>query len=137
MKSGDMHDTYEQGCNPMFDKSLLMSSSNEPYMAFAEEGAVIYSQPMSMPMQAPIYIPLQNPPKNYLTLSIFATICCCWCAGVFAVVRAVESRSAATYGDRISAELKSSEAKKYSIISIVLGIILMAVYIVLRVYFVP
>lgn len=79
--------------------------------------------------------PLGNPPRDHLIYSIFVTVCCCWMIGIFAIIRAAECRSAASAGDRKTAELKSRQAKKLAnaslglgIVSVVCSIVLFAVY---------
>jgi len=88
-------------------------------------------QPMGYGMstnvpQAFIYVqatPLTNPPNDYMAYSMFATICCCWVVGLFAIMRSSECRVAIQAGNRPEAELKSSQARKYSHIAVGLGIV--------------
>jgi len=69
--------------------------------------------------------PLADPPNDYLGYSIFVTICCCWMVGIFAIVRSCESRTASRIGNRPEAELRSRQAKNYSHIALVLGLVTM------------
>ena len=80
-------------------------------------------------------VPLQDPPDDYMSYSIFVTLCCCWLIGIFAIIRSSECRAAIAVGDRVTAEKKSSEARSKANLSLIFGIvsgILTAIYIVMR-----
>jgi uncharacterized membrane protein len=66
---------------------------------------------------------LANPPNDYMSYSLFVTICCCWIVGLFAIARSTECRTAIRLGNRPEAELKSHQARKYSHIALGLGIL--------------
>lgn len=38
--------------------------------------------------------PISNPPNDYLPLSVFTTLCCCFWIGVFAIVKSLAVRTA-------------------------------------------
>ena len=69
---------------------------------------------------------LENPPKDYLIETIFATICCCWCIGVLAIMNSVLCREAISAGDRPYAELASKRARKYMRCTIWVGVVIIA-----------
>ena len=66
--------------------------------------------------------PLQNPPDDYMCYSIFVTLCCCWLIGIFAILRSSECRAAIAAGDRVTAEVRSSEARSRAHLALGLGI---------------
>jgi len=66
--------------------------------------------------------PLQNPPDDYMCYSIFVTICCCWLVGIFAILRSSECRAAIAAGDRMTAEVRSREARGRAHLALGLGI---------------
>jgi len=66
--------------------------------------------------------PLQNPPEDYLCYSIFVTLCCCWLIGIFAIIRSTECRAAIAAGDRVTAEIRSREARSRAHLALAMGI---------------
>jgi uncharacterized membrane protein YidH (DUF202 family) len=73
--------------------------------------------------------PLQDPPDDYMCYSIFVTLCCCWLFGIFAIVSSSECRSAIAARDRVTAEIKSREARSRANIALVIGIVLTVVFV--------
>lgn len=61
----------------------------------------------------------EPPPPDYMNRAIFVTICCFWPTGVFAIMKASESRSAIARGDMESARSSSSTARQLSNISVI------------------
>lgn len=57
-------------------------------------------------------------PSNYLALAIFTTVCCCLPTGIFAILRAMKVND---YYMMKQYDAASNDAKKWSIIGIVLG----------------
>jgi len=66
--------------------------------------------------------PLQDPPEDYMCYSIFVTLCCCWLIGILAILRSSECRAAIAAGDRVTAEVRSREARTRAHLALVLGI---------------
>lgn len=66
----------------------------------------------------------QVQPNDYLTLSIFATICCCLPIGVVALIKASEVRSKFNDGDFAGANESSKSAKKWGIWGVIAGILM-------------
>jgi hypothetical protein len=91
---------------------------------------VVYQQPTVVYVQPP---PLENPPDDFLCQSIFATICCCWCIGIVAILKSVDCRSAIATGNRQRAEESSREAKKYTYITVGVGAALIVAYVIMQV----
>jgi hypothetical protein len=98
-----------------------------------------HQQPIIIYQQQPqnvVYVPAQkldNPPKDYLCLNIFATLCCCWIIGIFAILKSVQCRSAISAGDRATAEQKSKQARKYWCCTVWIGVSTFIIIVVLNV----
>ncbi|XP_071851760.1 proline-rich transmembrane protein 1-like [Apostichopus japonicus] len=64
----------------------------------------------------------QLQPNDYLTLAIFATLCCCLPLGIVALIKAGEVRSKFSDGDMAGASESSKAAKKWGIWGVIAGI---------------
>lgn len=64
-----------------------------------------------------------TPPPNYLVQSILVTLCCCLPFGIAAIVNAASVNSAWASGDYAAARRASDQAKKWSTIGAVIGIV--------------
>ena len=60
-------------------------------------------------------------PSNYLALAIFTTVCCCLPTGIYAILRAMKLNDYYMMKQYDAAVTASNDAKKWSIIGIVLG----------------
>ncbi len=67
-------------------------------------------------------------PENNLVWAILATILCCWPIGIYAIVRAAKVGSLYNAGDYDGAVEASKDAKTWSIISAVAGLIVIVIY---------
>ena len=65
--------------------------------------------------------PLDNPPKDYLALNIFALFCC-FPLGIVGIIMATKCRQAAYDGDEREAYRKSISARDLGTAAVVLGI---------------
>ena len=65
----------------------------------------------------------QNPPKSWLVESILATIFCCLPFGIAGIVNAAKVESKFARGDLEGAERASANAKKWTLISAALGVL--------------
>ncbi|BFZ04068.1 hypothetical protein BsWGS_07107 [Bradybaena similaris] len=129
----------------MDSKQDLQTQSNADYSA-------TYSD--TPPQQPPPYY--QSPPVNYgatnvvvgqpmpstfitvtvddhMSLAVFACLCCFWPVGLIAILKANESREALARGDVQAATLKSREARKFALVSIGAGVIMLITVIVIAV----
>jgi hypothetical protein len=61
--------------------------------------------------------------KNWLVESILALVCCCWPVAIVAIINAVQVNSKLAAGDYQGAVEASNNAKKWVIISVVLGVV--------------
>ena len=72
----------------------------------------------------------QTPPENYLIWAILATIFCCWPFGIPAIINASKVDSAFNRGDYAEAKEYSRNAKKWTIVSAVVGCTVVLLYII-------
>ncbi|MBW8487538.1 CD225/dispanin family protein [Actinomadura parmotrematis] len=77
--------------------------------------------------------PAQPPPSNHLVWAILTTIFCCLPAGVVAIIFAAQVNSKWATGDYAGAMSSANNAKIWSIVSAVGGLLIAAIYIVLLV----
>ncbi|KAJ6653434.1 hypothetical protein lerEdw1_009187 [Lerista edwardsae] len=75
----------------------------------------------------------RRPPHDYLPIAILTTICCFWPTGIFAIIKAVQVRTAISQGDIVTAEIASREARNCSFISLAVGIAAMVLCTILTV----
>ena len=71
--------------------------------------------------------PLTDPPNDYMSCALFATVCCCWIVGLSAIQRSRECREAAAMGDRELANRKSREARVRIGYAICLGVLCLVI----------
>lgn len=86
--------------------------------------------PPPNPYQAPnasVAAPFGKPANN-LVLAIFATLCCCVPSGIAAIVYAAQVDSKWSAGDYAGAQHSADESKKWSYISIGLGVVFSLIY---------
>ena len=69
-------------------------------------------------------------PNNNLALAIFTTVCCCLPAGIYAIIRAMKVNEFYMMKQYEEAILAANDAKKWSIIGIVVGAIGSVLYLV-------
>ncbi|CAG5114494.1 unnamed protein product [Candidula unifasciata] len=68
--------------------------------------------------------------QDNMGLAIFACLCCFWPLGIVAILRASESRDAMNRGDLNGARVSASDARKFSLISICIGVVLILIAII-------
>lgn len=73
----------------------------------------------------------QQPPKTWLVESILATLFCCLPLGIVGIVNASKVESRFYAGDVNAAQQASAEAKKWTMISFILGLVGIVLYIIL------
>ncbi|MFT3904607.1 MAG: CD225/dispanin family protein [Niabella sp.] len=74
--------------------------------------------------------PYQKPPENYMVWAILSTIFCCMPLGIVSIVKASQVNSRFTSGDYIGAESSSKEARKWAIITAIVGVVIYVLYII-------
>ncbi|MFZ1288099.1 MAG: CD225/dispanin family protein [Candidatus Phosphoribacter sp.] len=70
------------------------------------------------------------PPQNNLVLAILATVLCCLPLGIVAIIKASKVNGLWAVGDQAGAHAAAAEAKKWSIISAVSGLVVGAIYLI-------
>lgn len=68
------------------------------------------------------------PPSNYLIPAILSTIFCCLPVGIAAIVFAAQVNGKWNSGDQAGAQESAAKAKKFTIISVVVGLIVAVLY---------
>ncbi|PVD33586.1 hypothetical protein C0Q70_04843 [Pomacea canaliculata] len=63
-------------------------------------------------------------------LAIFTTLCCCWPIGLFAIMKASESRTALASGDFQRAQTLSQDSRRLSCFSIAGGCVSIVIVII-------
>lgn len=69
-------------------------------------------------------------PNNYMALAIFTTVCCCLPTGIYAIIRAMKVNDYYLMKQYDAATLASNDAKKWSIIGIVVNVAFVIFYFV-------
>ncbi|XP_076115040.1 proline-rich transmembrane protein 1-like isoform X1 [Mytilus galloprovincialis] len=78
----------------------------------------------------------EPPPPDYMTRAIMVTVCCFWPIGIFAIMKASESKSAYARGDLAGAKENSRSAKQLSNIGIAAGVVSVVILVIIMgVYF--
>ncbi len=67
-------------------------------------------------------------PDNNLVLAIFSTVCCCLPLGIVAIIKACSVNTLYAAGNYVGAVKAAEEAKKWSNIGIILGIVASLAY---------
>jgi ABC-type multidrug transport system permease subunit len=68
-----------------------------------------------------------KPPANYLALAIISTIFCCQVFGIISIIYAAQVNTKYLSGDYAGAESASKNAKTWGIVSIGIGVVIIAV----------
>ena len=76
---------------------------------------------------------IQRPPKNWLTESILATLFCCMPFGIAGIVNASKVESLYYSGNLQAANQASADAKKWTMISFWIGIVVLLLYIIVSI----
>lgn len=86
-------------------------------------------QPWETGLKCTIMEELNHPkPNNYLPLAIFSTLCCCLPLGIYAIIRSMKVNDCYMMKQYDAAEAASADAKKWSIIGIVVGLVFQIIY---------
>lgn len=71
------------------------------------------------------------PPKNYLVESILATLFCCLPFGIVGIIKAASVNSLWNQGNREKAYEAAQDAKKWSLVSLIVGVVLGVLQVIL------
>ena len=72
--------------------------------------------------------PVSPPPQNNLVFAILATVLCCLPGGIYAIIQANKVNTLWAQGDQAGAHAAAAQAKKWSIISAVAGVVVGVIY---------
>ena len=72
----------------------------------------------------------QRPPKSWLVESILATLFCCLPLGIVGIINATKVESRFFAGDVAGAEQASADAKRWTMISFWIGLVVIVLYVV-------
>ncbi|WP_353951269.1 CD225/dispanin family protein [Knoellia sp. S7-12] len=72
--------------------------------------------------------PAGPPPSNFLIPAILSTIFCCLPVGIAAIVFAAQVNGKWSSGDQAGAIESAAKAKKFTIISVVAGVVVLVLY---------
>ena len=72
--------------------------------------------------------PMSPPPQNNLVLAILATVLCCLPGGIYAILQANKVNTLWAQGDQAGAHKAAADAKKWSIVSAVAGVVVAVLY---------
>lgn len=87
------------------------------------------AQPVSTPSQPQPTTPNSKPcPDNYLVYAILTTLFCCLPFGIAGIVKAAQVSTKYQAGDYEGAVQASAEAKKWSQIALICGIVWFVIY---------
>ncbi|XP_022288665.2 uncharacterized protein LOC111100846 [Crassostrea virginica] len=75
------------------------------------------------------------PHQDWMVPAVLACLCCFWPTGICAIMSASKANSAATTGDVAETQRQSRSARNLVILTVVLGIIVIAISITLRVVY--
>lgn len=73
-------------------------------------------------------MPAATPPNNNLVLAIVSTVLCCLPLGIVAIVKAAEVNSKWATGDYAGAQKSADDAKRFSMIAIGIGAVVVVAY---------
>ena len=101
--------------------------NNPPY----GQGTAAYPEPNFNTYQTPASPPVYGygysgpAPDNYLVWSILSTLFCCWPVGIASIVFSSQVNTKWAQGDYAGAQESSAKAKKFAIISAIVGAIVL------------
>ncbi|PVD33584.1 hypothetical protein C0Q70_04841 [Pomacea canaliculata] len=91
--------------------------------SYNHNSAVVVTQPVTA-------VPVVNSVPDNMGLAIFTTICCCWPIGLFAIMKASQSRTALASGDTQRAQNLSQESRRLSLVAIAFGCVAIVIVII-------
>ncbi|QTH39664.1 CD225/dispanin family protein [Yimella sp. cx-51] len=75
--------------------------------------------------------PVGTPPNNNLVIAILSTVLCCLPLGIYAIIQATKVNGLWQQGDTAGAQKAADDAKKFSIIGAVVGLVISVIYMIL------
>lgn len=92
-----------------------------------------YGQPTTTTqvMQPGQTVIIQQGPPDHMVISILSCLCCCWCTGIVAIYYSMKVQEFTSQGNIPAAQEASSNAKKWAIISCVVGVVIAVIIIII------
>ncbi|XP_025084748.1 proline-rich transmembrane protein 1-like isoform X1 [Pomacea canaliculata] len=115
----------KQGNQPGYPQQRYAVQPQQGYSY--NHSTVIVTQPVAA-------VPVVHSVPDNMGLAIFTTLCCCWPIGLFAIMKASESRTALESGDIQRAQTLSQESRRLSLFSIIGGIVSIVIFIIAAVF---
>ena len=103
------------------EDALFCTECGKPMRIASENSGAPAFESVERPVQG-LEIP-RPVVRNYLVESIIVTMCCCWPLGIPAIVYAAQVNAKVGVGDTAGAQTASNNARRYCILSLVLGIL--------------
>jgi hypothetical protein len=72
-------------------------------------------------------------PATYLWQSIVVTLLCCWAFGIPAIVNAAKVQKFWSAGDYAGAQEASKKASKWSLVSLIVGIVVQTIFLIISI----
>ncbi|XP_062597179.1 proline-rich transmembrane protein 1-like [Saccostrea cucullata] len=88
---------------------------------------VVVAQP------GPTMVVAQPPQQDWMVPAILSCLCCFWPTGIFAILAANKAKNAAQVGNVVEAQEQAGRARTLVIVSVVIGVIVIALSVILRV----
>ena len=119
---------------PDYDVTINSDGGSRATQSTFGKSQVPYVGQSQIPyVQATPIIPDHEAP-DHLVMAILVTFCCCLPLGIVAILKSKECQSARLMGDREKALRNGREAKKYSLIGIGCGIVILVLLTVYYLY---
>uniref|UniRef100_A0A0B7BB27 Proline-rich transmembrane protein 1 n=1 Tax=Arion vulgaris TaxID=1028688 RepID=A0A0B7BB27_9EUPU len=110
--------------------------TNAPYIAPPYPGAPFSqysSSAVCVEQPRPTTTIIVREAQSYMGLALFTCFCCFWPLGCVAIYKANESQNCLARGDFVGAAARARESRNYSIGSIALGIVCLAIVVIITV----
>ncbi|XP_025084750.1 proline-rich transmembrane protein 1-like [Pomacea canaliculata] len=111
----------KQGNQPGYPQQRYAVQPQQGYSY--NHSTVIVTQPVAA-------VPVVHSVPDHMGLAIFTTLCCCWPIGLFAIMKASESRTALASGDFQRAQTLSQDSRRLSLFSIAGGCVSIVIVII-------
>ena len=108
-----------------------------PELAYMFGGAAVPPQQPPYPQQPPQYgaAPMrQEMPKTWLVESVLATLFCCLPCGIVGIIKASKVSSLYNAGDYAGAAEASAQAKKWTLIGVIVGFVWGVIYAAIMIF---
>lgn len=125
------------------DETVLVNNNPQPQQPAQQyqqnpQPQNAYQQQYHQPVQQPVQQQYQQPsgaqppmPSSNLALAIFTTLCCCLPFGIVGIIKASKVSNLYAMGQYQAAQLAAAEAKKWSLIGLISGLVVQVLYVII------